>query len=212
MIEGTDIQRYVEEPSLLVRLCRDVIAALDPGPDKAEVVEKEAQLREISRSMERLEKAGIAVPDVLRAEKTRLAAALGTGMKVSQALTLLADQFDEILSDLATRLGRSTKVLPAGGGRAKRSRSLNTGRIALREQIIQALMKLGGRAPSADVTEEIRLQLAPKMLPGDMTWRASARMPVWQNNVHWERLKMVKDGVLRSDSPRGVWELSERQR
>ena len=33
---------------------------------------------------------------------------------------------------------------------------------------------------------------------------------VWENKMQWERLKMVKEGLLKSDSPRGIWELTPR--
>jgi len=31
----------------------------------------------------------------------------------------------------------------------------------------------------------------------------------WRNTAQWERLNMVKEGLLRDDSPTGVWEISE---
>jgi restriction endonuclease Mrr len=31
----------------------------------------------------------------------------------------------------------------------------------------------------------------------------------WRNTAAWERFKMVEDGLLKSDSPRGTWELTE---
>ena len=43
--------------------------ASTPAPMTSDVGEQEAQLREISKTIERLEKAGVSVPDVLRGEK-----------------------------------------------------------------------------------------------------------------------------------------------
>lgn len=34
----------------------------------------------------------------------------------------------------------------------------------------------------------------------------------WRNTVEWSRYRMVRDGLLRGDSPRGVWELTPRGR
>jgi restriction system protein len=31
----------------------------------------------------------------------------------------------------------------------------------------------------------------------------------WENAVKWARNEMVKDGLLKDDSPRGTWELAE---
>jgi hypothetical protein len=34
-------------------------------------------------------------------------------------------------------------------------------------------------------------------------------MPRWRNTAQWARNTMVKDGLLKADSPRGVWEISD---
>jgi restriction system protein len=33
----------------------------------------------------------------------------------------------------------------------------------------------------------------------------------WQNTAQWERYKMVQDGLLRSDSPKGIWEITKKE-
>ena len=48
----------------------------------------EAQLREIARAIDKLDKLGVPVPDALRAEKTRLAAALGVSAEASRHSTI----------------------------------------------------------------------------------------------------------------------------
>ncbi len=82
----------------------------------------------------------------------------------------------------------------------------------LREHIIRALKKLGGRARVADVFKELGRQLDGKLLPGDTEWREATNEYAWQNNVRWERYQMTRDGALRIGSPRGIWELSEDHR
>jgi len=32
----------------------------------------------------------------------------------------------------------------------------------------------------------------------------------WRNAAQWARNNMVKEGLLKGDSPRGLWEISER--
>jgi hypothetical protein len=34
-------------------------------------------------------------------------------------------------------------------------------------------------------------------------------MPRWRNAAQWARNSLVRDGLMKSDSPRGVWEISE---
>ena len=127
-----------------------------------------------------------------------------------QALAQLADEFQDILKDLRDRLGQNTNIGSAEGKpRGKRSKSPKTPQRVLREHIVRALKKLGGKARVSDVIEEMGRQLAGKLLPGDSVWREATNECAWQNNAKWERFQMTQDGTLRRGSPRGVWELGE---
>ncbi len=213
MSDEEGVERFVKDPRLLIELCRKVVGRLASDPDHGSVVEKEAQLREISRSIERLEKIGVPIPDALRAEKTRLAAALSIQTELSEGLGLLATGFGEILKELQGYLGRgvnrtSTNRKPE----SERSSSPRTGMKVFREYIIRALRKFGGRAQAAEVMDEVERQIKDKLQPGDFKTLRDGKTIAWQNRAHWERLRMVKEGVLRSNSPRGIWELSEKDR
>lgn len=207
-----DIDHFVKDPSLLIELCRAVIDRIDCVADNADITEKETQLREIAKAIEKLEKMGVPVPDALRAEKTRLATDLDTQCQSEQTLRNLADKFTEIVKDLNTRLGRGTAATNTKKQNIKRSRLPKTDKNVLRKYIIEALQTLGGRAKVADVVEEIGRQLNDNLLPGDLEWRDSTQEYAWQNNAKWERYRMTQDGILRSNSPRGYWELSEGQK
>ena len=205
---GDDIVGFVKDPSQLVELCRDVIDQLDASSEDVAVAEQEAQLRAIAKAIEQLEKSGVGVPDPLRAEKTRLAAALAVHADAKQVLAQLADEFQDILKDLRERLGQNTTA-PEAKPRVKRSKLPKTPPAVLREHILQALKKLGGSARVPDVIEEMTRQLEGKLLPGDTVWREATHEPAWQNNARWERSRMKQDGTLRRDSPHGLWELGE---
>jgi restriction system protein len=34
-------------------------------------------------------------------------------------------------------------------------------------------------------------------------------MPRWRNTAQWARNTIAKEGLLKADSPRGIWEISE---
>ena len=208
MSNGDDIAGFVKDPSQLVELFRNVIEQLDANSEDTAVAEQESQLRAIAKAIEQLDKSGVAVPDPLRAEKTRLVAALAVHADAKQALAQLAEEFQNILKDLRGRLGQNTTA-PEAKPRAKRSKLPKTPQAVLREHILQALKKLGGSARVPDVIEEITRQLEGDLLPGDMVWRESTNEPAWKNNTQWERFQMTQDGTLRQGSPRGIWELGE---
>jgi hypothetical protein len=210
MSEAADIERFVKDPSLLVELCREVIEQLDASSEDTSVAEQEAQLRAVAKAVEQLERSSITVPDPLRAEKVRLAASLAVHTDAKQALAQLADEFQDIQKDLRDRLGQSTSTAsPGTASRRRRSNSPKTPQRVLREYIVRALQKLGGKARLSEVIEEMGRELESKLLPGDLLWRESTREYAWQNNAKWERFQMTQDGTLRRDSPRGVWELGD---
>jgi hypothetical protein len=211
MSDRFDIESFVKDPGLLVKLCRDVIDRIDAGSADPNAGEKEAQLREIARTIERLEKMRVTVPDALRAEKTKLAAALGTNGDVNKTLRQLADDFEKIIINIRSRVTREN-----GGLRPKKTRTYaprstlpKKSHSFYRDYIINALRKFGGRARVADVLDEMEKQLNGKLLTGDLELRKDGKTVGWRNTAQWERFIMVKEGILRGDSPDGIWELSE---
>jgi len=216
MSHGTDIDRFIKDPILLVDLFHEVIERLDAGENNTEAAAEraamEAQLREIAKAVEKLEKMGVPVPDPLRAEKTRLAAALGVKDEKTQTLTNLAEALGGVLREIRTRL-QQRQPQPLGGKmQPERVPSDRLPRSVLREATINALQVLGGRSPVKSIFDEMAQQLEGRFLPGDLVWLESTKKFAWQNAVKHERPKMVDEGILRGDSPKGVWELSEDHR
>jgi hypothetical protein len=210
MSNNGEVERFVKDPSQLVELCRDVVEQLDVSSEGSAVAEQEAQLRAIAKAVEQLERSSVPVPETLRAEKTRLAAALAVHADAKQALAQLADEFEDILKDLRDRLGQNANTT-GPRPRTTRTRSPKTPQRVLRQHIVQALRTLGGRARVSDVIAQMAVQLEGQLLEGDLVWRESANEPAWQNNAKWERFQMTQEGVLKRDSPRGIWELEEGQ-
>ena len=208
MSNGYDIVSFVKDPSQLVELYRNIIDQIDHSSEDGAIAEQEAQLIAIAKAIEQLEKSSIAVPDPLRAEKTRLVAALAVHKDARQALTQLASDLQDILNDLRQRLGLNITA-PESKPRRKRSKLPKTSQTVLREYILQALKKLGGSANVSDVIEEMARRLEGKFLPGDTLWRESVNEAAWVNNTKWERYNMTQDGTLKQGSPRGIWELGE---
>jgi len=104
MNEDIDVERFVKDPRLLIELCWQVIDQICVEPNDPKLGEKEAQLREIAKTIERLENMGVSVPDSLRGEKTSLAAELSTKRDSVLALKIITDGLEEILRGLRPRL------------------------------------------------------------------------------------------------------------
>ncbi len=106
MNNSHDIASFIKDPSLLIELCRKVIDQLDIGDDREKMAAMEVQLNEIATTIDRLEKMHVTVPDVLRAEKTRLVPELGAKSQVEQTLRHFAEDLSAISNELNAKLGR----------------------------------------------------------------------------------------------------------
>lgn len=204
-----DISGFVKKPEQLVAMCQAMIEQLSVNLGDFEFGEKEAQLREISRTIDRLENAQIPVPDVLRAEKTRLAAMLGLQADSTNELKTFVHELDKLLVDAKRQLFLAKSAISDRGNKPARNVSPRTPREVLRANIIQALKNLNGQAPRAEIFREMGRLLEGKFLPGDLELQGSGRRYAWQVAVKHERVHMTKAGILRNDSPQGIWALSE---
>lgn len=76
--------------------------------------------------------------------------------------------------------------------------------------ILQALIDLGGSAKSSEVLPRVELYMRPILKPVDYDPLPSdPQSPRWRNAAQWVRYTLVQEGLLRPDSPRGVWEITE---
>lgn len=206
MNDMPDPAPFLDSPDRLLQLCMDVIAQLDER--RQELDEQEKQLKEIAHTINKLEKTGVSVPDELRQLKIGLMAELAVRDEITNTLERLADGFEKVLRELRSMVGRSNDNGQQKPPRKKRSREPKTSREVLRKEIIRALESLGGAGQVQQVLAKMEEQLEGNLLSRDME-TLSTGVLVWMNNAQWERTRMVQDGILKSDSRRGTWELSE---
>jgi restriction system protein len=89
-------------------------------------------------------------------------------------------------------------------------RGLRTPEAAYYQSILRALDGLGGRARMNDVLDRVEHLMREKLATVDyQPLNSDPEVPRWRNAAQWARNAMVKEGLLKDDSPRGVWEISE---
>lgn len=74
--------------------------------------------------------------------------------------------------------------------------------------LLESLVALGGKASSDQVLQDIKSKIGPTLKSGDFD-AVSTGEERWRNTARWRRNALVKLGFLRTDSPRGIWEISE---
>lgn len=80
--------------------------------------------------------------------------------------------------------------------------------------ILQALDQMGGSGKVSDVIDKVGEIMRPILKNIDYDPLASnPDNPRWRNTAQWARNSMVnEEGYLKKDSPRGIWEISEKGR
>jgi len=73
--------------------------------------------------------------------------------------------------------------------------------------ILEALSAAGGRRPTREVVEDVGRALSDRLTEADREPLDDGG-PRWENRVQFARLRLVKAGFMKADSPRGVWEIS----
>jgi len=78
--------------------------------------------------------------------------------------------------------------------------------------ILQALLEKGGKAKQKEVFEIIEEKMGKSFNNIDLEILTDGYTKRWQKNVAFARFSMYKEGLLKPDSPRGIWEISEKGR
>ncbi|MDR7549480.1 MAG: winged helix-turn-helix domain-containing protein [Armatimonadota bacterium] len=74
--------------------------------------------------------------------------------------------------------------------------------------LLTALAERGGSAPAREIIEAVGERLGNRLTPADVESLPSGHIR-WQNRVQFVRLRLVEEGLLSKDTPRGVWGLTD---
>lgn len=101
------------------------------------------------------------------------------------------------------------KAAAAASRRGPAPRGVRTPEREFIVPILQVLAEKGGQAESTELVQSVLERMRPILKPGDFETPAKTNQPRWKTTLYLARALMVRQGLLRSDSPRGVWAISE---
>lgn len=116
-----------------------------------------------------------------------------------------------VMSDISDELvDISDRVVVTRTSAGRLQRGLRTPESTYYEPILNALQELGGRAKMNVILTAVEQRMRDTLTEYDyQPLNSDPDAPRWRNAAQWARNAMVKDGKLRSDSPRGIWELQK---
>lgn len=88
-------------------------------------------------------------------------------------------------------------------------RGVCTPRSAYRQPILQTLVEMGGSGHKDDVLTRVEQIMRSRLKPVDYQPLQSDGTLRWSKSAQWTRNQMAREGLLKSDSSWGVWEISE---
>ncbi|MBK8914756.1 MAG: winged helix-turn-helix domain-containing protein [Phycisphaerales bacterium] len=92
----------------------------------------------------------------------------------------------------------------------KLRKGVRTPEAAYYQPILTVLSRMGGTGKVAETLEQVKQLMKPVLKDVDFQPLASGPdNPRWRNAAQWARNSMIKEGFLKADSPRGVWEISD---
>lgn len=153
---------------------------------------KAFEARDYDRAREALERAG-----TLTAFRDKVAS--------------LRKEWDEIAAVAESQEDEATKAERRNLGRLRRGQ--RTPEASYYRPIMETLADMGGSGETADVLDRVGRKMKGILKEVDHDPLASSPdNPRWRNAAQWARNTMVRDGLLKADSLRGVWELSDNGR
>jgi len=120
-----------------------------------------------------------------------------------------AAALNDLLNDL-NAWARRFAILVAPDEKTPRLRKgLKTPQSVYRVPILRALVDLGGEADLDAVLERVKAAMAGQLNAHDLDTLADGKTVRWRNTAQWTRNAMREEGLIRDDTPRGVWGISE---
>ena len=194
----------------------EMTAASDRGGSRADAPDGiasalELLLEEVERGIDCVNRAGSS------AFQSRDHSQVQASLVRSEVLTGFRDKVDALGEEwralaVSVDLGERGKAGSPRRDLGKLLKGLKTPEEAYIEPILQVLNEMRGRGRAGEVVGRVGHVMEPVLRDVDYQLLPGDGKPRWQKTVHWARFRMIEDGLLRSDSPHGIWEISDEGR
>lgn len=132
----------------------------------------------------------------------------------AEKVTAFREQVKELKREWQKSFSQRVRRIAADKGltgiQTKRlERGLRTPQESYRRPILEALAELGGSATVGEVLDRVYEKVKDRLTEYDRQPLPSSGDVRWRNATMWCRCDMVKEGLLATESPRGIWEITQ---
>lgn len=126
---------------------------------------------------------------------------------VREKVKELQREWKNIFSVRLPEKGKKRKILK------KLRKGLRTTEDEFRIPILESLVELNSKAEMKEVLKKVKEKMRDKLNQYDLEGLPSnSSQKRWENTAQWCRNTLVNEGLLSSDSPRGIWEITSEGR
>ncbi len=135
----------------------------------------------------------------------------GTLTAFRDKLSSLRKEWDDLAAEAESHEDEATRAERRNLGRLRKG--MRTPEAQFRTPLLEILAEMGGSGDTSEVIDRIGKRMKKVLKDVDYDPLASdSDMPRWRNTVQWACYALVRDGLLKANSPRGIWELSDKGR
>lgn len=135
----------------------------------------------------------------------------GTLTAFRDRVAALRREWDEMAAAAERDEDEETRVRRRNLGKLRKG--VRTPESAYYRPILQALDQMGGSGKVSEVLDQVGKIMKPALKKVDYDPLSSdPNHPRWRNTAQWARNNLIHDGLLKADSPRGVWEIGDKGR
>ena len=199
----------IAKAAVLIQQLNNLITDLESQEDK-ELDDLKKQLDAVNRAISTLKTNDLSIPQDLTDTQERLKADVLDRDEVSVVFAFLKDELEKI-SDRVRRLENTQRSAQTASLRSVRAgtRTIKGSYVSkdtLRRTLIESLKTFGGSARKIEVEDEMERRLRGILTDADCE-HLSDGTERWRKSAQWMRYRLVQEGILKANSPRGIWEL-----
>jgi hypothetical protein len=195
----------IGKASIVIKQVNDLIDELQ-NIKNPELEVKKTQINAISDTIIKIERGGVPVPDDLLVIQQKLLSEIREFDDSDEILFFIADELSKSIRKIK---GLHSSLEGVSRSHTYKSRDIPvTPKEVLTTVLVEVLKDCGGRANLNDVQNRMATKLKTKFTPADLEL-LDGGVVRWQKNVQWLRYRLTNEGVLKKNSPHGIWELAD---
>jgi cellulose biosynthesis protein BcsQ len=172
--------------------------------DKSEINLNKEKLRTLEKSINDLYDKGLSnLTTELQRERTKIEESMNDYLNAEVELLALKRKLSDLL-DLI--------LVDDKPGRKRRRRGELTPQDAYIIPILESLIESGGKGRAGDILDMVEQKMKGILKDVDYELLPSGQDIRWKNHAKWARSTIINEGLLKSDSLHGIWEISEEGR